>query len=218
MLNPADVSAILLTLKLATTTTVLLLLLGTPLAWWLTHSKSWLRKPIGALVSLPLVLPPTVIGFYLLLFMGPKGLLGDLHLAFTFSGLVLGSILYSFPFVVQPIQNAFTAIGRGPLEAAAALQSSPWHRFFHVALPMAKNGLITATILGFAHTVGEFGVVLMIGGNIPNQTRVLSIAIYDQVETADYVGAGSLAFGLLIFSFVVLFLLQFTQQKQVETT
>lgn len=223
MLNPSDFTAVLLTLKLATVTTILLLVIGTPLAWWLTHSKSWLRKPIGALVSLPLILPPTVLGFYLLVFMGPNGplgkftsLLGVGSFAFTFSGLVIGSLIYSFPFVVQPMQNAFQVIGRGPLEAAAALRSGPIHRFFHVVLPMAKKGLISASILGFAHTVGEFGVVLMIGGNIPNQTRVLSIAIFEHVESIDYQSAGTLSLGLLVFSFITLFLLQWIQHKPME--
>ena len=223
MLTTPDLAAVLLTFKLATVTTILLLCLGTPLAWWLTHSKSWLRKPVGALVSLPLVLPPTVLGFYLLIFMGPFGPMGKLTsllgmgtLTFTFSGLVIGSILYSVPFVVQPLQNAFQAIGRGPLEAAAALRSDPWHRFFNVILPMSKKGIISAAILGFAHTVGEFGVVLMIGGNIPNQTRVLSIAIFEHVETVDYHNASTLSFGLLAFSFLVLFLLQWTQHKPME--
>ena len=221
MLNASDFSAILLTLKLASLTTVILLLLGTPLAWWLTFSRSWIKEPIAAIVSLPLVLPPTVLGFYLLIFMGPHGPLGRFMtavglgpLTFTFSGLVFGSVLYSFPFVVQPIQNAFGSMGRGPLEVAATLQSGPWHRFFKVAIPMSKNGLITAAILGFAHTVGEFGVVLMIGGNIPGQTRVLSVALYDQVEQLNDEGASTLAAALLCFSFVALLLLQWFQRKQ----
>ena len=221
MITSSDLSAIFLTLKLAIVTTVILLILGTPLAWWLTHTRSRLGAFISALVSLPLVLPPTVLAFYLLVFMGPHGPLGKLtaflglgSFAFTFSGLVIGSVIYSLPFVVQPLQNSFQAIGRGPLETAATLQSGPWHRFFRVVMPMAKNGFMTAVILGFAHTIGEFGVVLMIGGNIPEQTRVLSIAIYDDVEKLDYAHAGILSIGLLLFSFVILFLLQLTQRKQ----
>lgn len=215
-MSESDLSAVLLTLKLAGTTTLLLLLIGTPLAWWLTHSKSWFTRSVNALVSLPLVLPPTVLGFYLLVLMGPKGPFGDLGLAFSFTGLLVGSILYSIPFVVQPIQNSFKAIGRAPLEAAATLRANPIHRFFYVALPLAKNGIITAAILGFAHTVGEFGVVLMIGGNIPDKTRVLSIAIYDHAETLNYQSASTLSLYLLAFSFLVLFALQFMQHRQEE--
>jgi molybdate transport system permease protein len=200
-----------LTLKLATISTVLLLLIGTPIAWWLAQTRSWLRVIAGAIVALPLVLPPTVLGFYLLVLMGPEGWIGRLtnglgigSLPFTFSGLVLGSVVYSLPFVVQPIQNAFEAMGPRPLEVAATLRAGPWDRFFTVAVPMARSGFITASILGFAHTVGEFGVVLMIGGNIPGRTQVLSVAIYDYVEALEYTKAHGLAAGMLVFSFLVL--------------
>ena len=207
-------SAVWLTVRLATTTTLLLFLLGTPLAWWLARTRSWFKAPVGALVALPLVLPPTVIGFYLLVAMGPQGFIGQLTqtlglgvLPFTFWGLVIGSVLYSMPFVVQPLQNAFDAIGERPLEVAATLRAGPWDRFFSVALPLARPGFITAGILGFAHTVGEFGVVLMIGGNIPDKTRVVSVQIYDYVEALEYTQAHWLAAGMLAFSFVVLLLL-----------
>ena len=203
--------AIALTLKLAGLTTLILLLLGTPLAWWLARTRSWLKGPVGALVALPLVLPPTVLGFYLLVTMGPNGPLGQLTqglglglLPFTFAGLVLGSVLYSMPFVVQPLQNAFEAIGERPLEAAATLRASRLDTFFSVVLPLARPGYLTATVMGFAHTVGEFGVVLMIGGNIPNQTRVVSVQIYDHVEALEYAQAHWLAGGMLLFSFTVL--------------
>ncbi|CAN0507872.1 unnamed protein product, partial [Discosporangium mesarthrocarpum] len=182
-----------LTLRLATTVTLLLLLLGTPLAWWLARTRSRWQGPVAALVALPLVLPPTVIGFYLLIAMGPNGPIGQLTesvglgtLPFTFWGLVVGSVFYSLPFVVQPIQNAFEAVGEGPLEAAATLRASGWDRFWSVAVPMARPGFLTAAVLGFAHTVGEFGVVLMIGGNIPGQTQVVSVQIYDHVEVLNY--------------------------------
>ena len=211
MLTAADLAAIWLTLKLATVTTVLLLLIGTPIAWWLARTRSWWKGPVGAVVALPIVLPPTVIGFYLLLVMGPDGVIGQFTqwagiglLPFTFWGLVVGSVFYSMPFVVQPIQNAFEAIGERPLEAAATLRASPLDAFFSVALPLAKPGFITATILGFAHTVGEFGVVLMIGGNIPDKTRVVSVQIYDHVEALEYGQAHWLAGGMVIFSFLVL--------------
>ncbi len=211
MLNPSDLGAIWLTLKLATVTTVLLLLIGTPIAWWLARTRSWWKGPVGAVVALPIVLPPTVIGFYLLLVMGPDGIVGQFTqwagiglLPFTFGGLVVASVFYSMPFVVQPIQNAFEAIGERPLEAAATLRASPVDAFFSVALPLAKPGFITATILGFAHTVGEFGVVLMIGGNIPDKTRVVSVQIYDHVEALEYAQAHWLAGGMLAFSFLVL--------------
>lgn len=212
--SDADIAAILLTLKLASTVTVLLLLLGTPLAWWLARSRSWLRGPVGAIVALPLVLPPTVLGFYLLLLMGPQGPVGQLTqalglgtLPFTFWGLVVASVFYSLPFVVQPIQNAMEAIGERPLEAAATLRAGPWDRFFTVVLPLAKPGFLTATVLGFAHTVGEFGVVLMIGGNIPEETRVVSVQIYDHVEALDYGQAHWLSGAMILFSFVVLLML-----------
>ena len=203
--------AVLLTLKLAGLTTLLLLLLGTPLAWWLARTRSWLKIPIGALSALPLVLPPTVIGFYLLVALGPNGPLGQLTqalglglLPFTFGGLLLGSMLYSLPFVLQPLQNAFEAIGEQPLEAAATLRASPLDTFFSVVLPLARPGYLSATVMGFAHTVGEFGVVLMIGGNIPGSTRVLSVQIYDHVEALEYTQAHWLAGGMLVFSFSAL--------------
>ncbi|MCM2288003.1 MAG: molybdate ABC transporter permease subunit [Sulfuritalea sp.] len=211
MLTPSDLGAIWLTLKLATVTTLLLLLIGTPIAWWLARTRSWWKGPVGAVVALPIVLPPTVIGFYLLLVMGPNGPVGRFTewagiglMPFSFGGLVVASVFYSMPFVVQPIQNAFEAIGERPLEAAATLRASPFDAFFSVALPLAKPGFITATILGFAHTVGEFGVVLMIGGNIPDKTRVVSVQIYDHVEALEYAQAHWLAGGMLAFSFLVL--------------
>lgn len=214
-LTSADFAAIWLTLQLASITTALLLLLGTPLAWWLAHTRSWLKAPIGALVAMPLVLPPTVIGFYLLVAMGPQGPVGALTqslglgtLPFTFAGLVVGSLFYSLPFVVQPIQNAFSAMGPRPLEVAATLRSGPLDRFFHVALPLARPGLVTASVLGFAHTLGEFGVVLMIGGNIPDQTRVVSVQIFNHVEAMEYARAHWLAAGMLVFSFAILLALQ----------
>ena len=213
-LDSADLAAIWLTLKLASLTTVVLLLIGTPLAWWLAHTRSRLKGPIGALVALPLVLPPTVLGLYLLVALGPNGPIGALTeqlglgtLAFSFGGLVIGSVCYSMPFVVQPIQNAFEAIGKRPLEVAATLGASPLDRFFTVALPLARPGIITASVLGFAHTLGEFGVVLMIGGNIPERTRVVSVQIFNHVEAMDYASAHWLAGGVLVCSFVILLLL-----------
>jgi molybdate transport system permease protein len=218
-----DLDPIFLTLQLATVTTVVLLLVGTPLAWWLAHSHHWLRHPLGALVSLPLVLPPTVLGFYLLVGLGPNGPLGGLadelgwsSLAFTFPGLVIGSCVYSLPFVVQPIQNAFEALGRRPLEVAATLRSGPLDRFFHVVIPLSRPGFLTAATLGFAHTVGEFGVVLMIGGNIPGQTKVISIAIYDHVEALEYGSAHLLAGGMLGFAFLVLLVLQLMNRRMAQ--
>jgi len=209
--EPQDLAAVWLTLKLAGITTIILLLLGTPLAWWLARSRSWWKGPLGALVALPIVLPPTVIGFYLLVAMGPQGPVGQLTqalglgtLPFTFAGLVVASVFYSLPFVVQPIQNAFEAIGERPLEAAATLRASPLDTFLSVVLPLAKPGYLTATVLGFAHTVGEFGVVLMIGGNIPDKTRVVSVQIYDHVEAMEYSQAHGLAVGMVVFSFLVL--------------
>jgi len=209
--GPDDWSAVLLTLKLASSATLLLLLFGTPLAWWLARTRSWLKGPIGAVVALPLVLPPTVLGFYLLVTLGPNGPVGQLTqslglglLPFTFPGLVIASVLYSMPFVVQPLQQAFEALGERPLEVAATLRASPWDTFFSVVLPLARPGFVTATILGFAHTVGEFGVVLMIGGNIPDKTRVVSVQIYDHVEALEYTQAHWLAGGMLVFSFLVL--------------
>jgi len=207
----SDWLAVWLTLRLAATTTVLLLLLGTPLAWWLARTRSPLKGPLGALVALPLVLPPTVLGFYLLVALGPGGPIGELTrslglgvLPFTFAGLVVGSVIYSLPFVVQPLQAAFEALGERPLEVAATLGAGALDRFFSVAVPLARPGFVAATILGFAHTVGEFGVVLMIGGNIPGATRVLSVALYDHVEALEYAPAHWLAAGMLAFSFLVL--------------
>lgn len=220
MLDAEDFAAIWQTLKLATIVTTLLLLIGTPIAWWLARTKSWLKGPVGAVVALPLVLPPTVIGFYMLLAMGPYGALGKLTsflglgaLPFTFQGIVIASVCYSMPFVVQPIQNAFEAMGERPLEAAATLRASPLDAFFTIALPLAKPGFITAAILGFAHTIGEFGVVLMIGGNIPGKTRLVSVQIYDHVEAMEYARAHWLAGGMLIFSFFVLLAL-YTRRKE----
>ncbi|KTB87910.1 molybdate ABC transporter permease subunit [Pseudomonas syringae] len=210
-LGSADIAAIWLTLKLASLTTVILLIIGTPIALWLARTDSWLKGPVGAIVALPLVLPPTVIGFYLLLLLGPNGPIGQLTqslglgtLTFSFTGLVIGSVLYSMPFVVQPLQNAFASIGTRPLEVAATLRAGPWDTFFSVILPLAKPGFITGAILGFAHTVGEFGVVLMIGGNIPEKTRVVSVQIFDHVESMEYLQAHWLAGAMLVFSFVVL--------------
>jgi len=206
-----DLTAIWLTLRLATLVTMLLLLLATPLAWWLARTASWWKGPVSAVVALPLVLPPTVLGFYLLLALGPNGPLGKITLSlglgtlpFTFGGLVVASMLYSLPFVVQPIQNAMELLGNRPLEVAATLRAGPVDRFFSVVLPLTRPGFLTAAILGFAHTVGEFGVVLMIGGNIPGVTRVISVQLYDHVEALDYGHAHALSAAMLIFSFVVL--------------
>ncbi|MHB1265990.1 MAG: molybdate ABC transporter permease subunit [Acidithiobacillus ferriphilus] len=214
MPGDSDFGAIWLTLRLATLTTLLLLLIGTPIAWWLARTRSWAKGPVGALVALPIVLPPSVIGFYLLLAMGPHGPIGQLTqalglgmLPFTFWGLVVGSVFYSMPFVIQPIQNAFEAIGERPLEVAATLRASPLDSFLSVVLPLAKPGFLTATVLGFAHTVGEFGVVLMIGGNIPDKTRVVSVQIYDHVEALEYTDAHWLAAIMVVFSFAVLLML-----------
>ena len=210
---PADTAlgAITLTLKLAGLTTLILLLLGTPLAWWLARTRSKFKPAVSALVALPIVLPPTVIGFYLLISLGPNGPLGQFTqslglgtLPFTFAGLVVGSVFYSLPFVVQPIQNAFEAVGERPLEVAATLRASKLDTFFNVVLPLAKPGYLTATVMGFAHTVGEFGVVLMMGGNIPGKTRVVSVQIYDHVEALEYTQAHWLSGGMLVFSFLVL--------------
>ena len=209
-----DWSAVILTLKLATMTTLILLVVSTPLAWHLAHTRGWWRGPINAVVNLPFVLPPTVLGFYLLVLMGPKGPVGSLcdaigipRLPFTFYGLLVASVIYSLPFVVQPLQNAFESIGKGPIEAAAPLRASPWDTFFSVIVPMAKSSYITAIVMGFAHTVGEFGVVMMIGGDIPDETRVLSVTIYDHVESLEFTQAHYLSAGLLVFSFIVLLLL-----------
>jgi molybdate transport system permease protein len=207
----ADIAAVLLTLKLAAVVTALLLVVATPLSWWLAHTHSRWKAPVSAVVALPLVLPPTVLGFYLLVLMGPHGPVGRAMralglelLPFTFAGLVVASILYSMPFVVQPIQTAFESIGRRPLEAAATLRAGPWERFVHVALPLARRGVVTGAVLGFAHTVGEFGVVLMIGGNIPGATRVISVQLFSHVEALEYPAAHRLAAVLLVFSFLVL--------------
>jgi len=206
-----DLQAIWLTLKLAASTTALLLLLAAPLAWWLARTRSRLRAPVAAVVALPLVLPPTVLGFYLLVALGPQGWGGRLTealgvglLPFTFGGLLLGSILYSLPFAVQPLQTAFEAVGGRPLEVAATLRASPADTFFHVVLPLARGGIVQAAVLTFAHTVGEFGVVLMIGGNIPQQTRVVSTQIYGHVEALEYAQAHWLSAGMVLFSFAVL--------------
>ncbi|MFN4120128.1 molybdate ABC transporter permease subunit [Acidovorax sp.] len=219
-LSPADWAAIHLTLKLASVTTVLLLVLGTPLAWWLAHTRSRWRGPVGAVVALPLVLPPTVIGFYLLVTLGPQGPLGQFTqwlglgtLPFTFGGLVVGSLIYSLPFAVQPLQSAFEGMGTRPLEAAATLGAGPLNRFFTVAVPLTRTGFITSAILSFAHTVGEFGVVLMLGGNIPGVTRVVSVQIYDHVEALEYAQAHWLAGGMVVFAFVVLLGLNLTRRR-----
>jgi len=211
LLSEGDLGAIILTLELASIVTAILLVLGTPIAWWLARTKSWWKGPLGAVVALPLVLPPSVLGFYLLLTMGPHGPVGQFTqwlglgtLPFTFWGLVVGSVFYSLPFMVQPVQNAFEAIGERPLEVAATLRASPLDSFFSVALPLALPGFLTASILTFAHTVGEFGVVLMIGGNIPDETRVASVQIYDHVEALEYDQAHRLSGVMLAFSFLVL--------------
>jgi molybdate transport system permease protein len=206
-----DLQPVWLTLKLASITTVILLLVGTPIAWWLARSRAWWKEAVAAVVALPLVLPPTVLGFYLLVLLGPHGPGGWLgswwgvrSLAFTFEGLVFGSVLYSMPFVIQPVRNAFEAFGDRPLEVAATLRASPLDRFLTVALPLARPGFLTGAVLGFAHTVGEFGVVLMIGGNIPGKTKVLSVAIFDHVEALEWDQAHVLAGGMLVFSFAVI--------------
>ena len=223
LLSAQDLQAFALTLRLAATVTALLLLLGTPLAWWLAQTRSRWQRPVAAVIALPLVLPPTVLGFYLLLLLGPHGGVGRLiaamglsALPFTFGGLVVGSVLYSLPFVVQPLHNAFEAIVARPLEVAACLRASPFDRFFSVACPMALSGFITAAVLGFAHTMGEFGVVLMIGGNIPGQTRVLSIRIFDHVEAGEYLQAHTLSLCLLVFSFAALLAMSLLRPRRVE--
>ena len=211
MLNEYDISALLVTIKLASVTTAILILIGTPIAWWLSQTRFKFKAVIEAIIALPLILPPTVLGFYLLMTLGTNGPLGNLleslggsSSAFTFTGLVVGSVIYSLPFVVQPLQNAFSSVGKQAMEVAATLGASKLDRFFTVAVPLARSGFITATVLGFAHTVGEFGVVLMIGGNIPGETGVLSIAIYDHVESMEYAQAHLLAGGLLVLSFIML--------------
>lgn len=211
MPSSSDFGAVWLTLQLAALTTVILLLIATPLAWWLARTRSVWKGAISAVVALPIVLPPTVLGFYLLLAMGQNGPIGKLTdamgiglLPFSFAGIVIASVFYSMPFVVQPLQNAFEAIGEAPLEAAATLRASPLDRFFTIVLPLAKPGYLSATVLGFAHTMGEFGVVLMIGGNIPDKTRVISVQIYDHVEALEYSNAHWLSGGMLLFAFLVL--------------
>ncbi|MCX7222808.1 MAG: molybdate ABC transporter permease subunit [Burkholderiales bacterium] len=219
-MSPDAWQAIALTLKLAAFTTIILLIVATPLAWWLSQTRSKWRAPISALVTLPLVLPPTVLGFYLLMLLGPQGWVGRLTealgvglLSFSFTGILLGSIVFSLPFSVQPIQYAFEAIGRRPLDVAATLRASPLDSFFSVALPVAKPGLFTATVLTFAHTVGEFGVVLMIGGNIPGETRVVSTQIFGHVEAMEYSQAHWLAAGMVVFSFAVLLCLSLLKKR-----
>ena len=218
-----DWQAVLLTLKLAAVTTLILLLVGTPLAWWLARSNRWWKELIGALVALPLVLPPTVLGFYLLILMGPDGWLGQLSslfglrgLAFSFTGLVLGSVLFSLPFMVQPLRTAFEGIGRQPLEVAATLGASPLDCFFSVVVPLCWSGFLSGMVLTFAHTVGEFGVILMIGGNIPGETRVLSVAIYDHVESLAWTEAHRLSALMVFFSFLVLALLFVFEHRRRE--
>ena len=209
-----------LTLELAVTTTVVLLIIGTPIAWWLARSRARWKEAVAAIVAMPLVLPPTVLGFYLLIALGPDGpggwiagLFGGRTLAFSFTGLVIGSVIYSMPFVIQPIRNAFEAFGERPLEVAATLRASPWDRFWNVAVPLARPGFLTGAVLGFAHTVGEFGVILMIGGNIPGETRVLSVTIYDYVENLQWAQAHILSAGLLLFSFAVIFSLMVLERR-----
>lgn len=216
--------AIRLTVELAALTTAILLVVGTPLAWWLARSRAWYKEAVAAIVALPLVLPPTVLGFYLLVTLGPSGpggaiasLWGARTLAFTFEGLVIGSVVYSLPFVVQPIRNAFAAIGDRPLEVAATLRASPRRAFWTVAVPMARPGFLTGAVLGFAHTVGEFGVVLMIGGNIPGETKVLSVAIYDYVESSQWREANILAAGMVVFAFAVILSMTLIEKRVART-
>ena len=211
MLSPEIWTAVRLTIELAALTTIILIVVGTPVAWWLARSRARWKEAVAAVVALPLVLPPTVLGFYLLVTLGPSGpggalagLWGARTMAFTFEGLVIGSVVYSLPFVIQPIRNAFEAFGDRPLEVAATLRASPWRAFWTVAVPLARPGFLTGAVLGFAHTVGEFGVVLMIGGNIPGETKVLSVAIYDFVETLRWREANILAAGMVVFAFLVI--------------
>ena len=221
MLDATSLAAIRLSIELAALTTLILLVLGTPLAWWIARGRSRWRVPVRAVVALPLVLPPSVLGFYLLVGLGTHGPIGQWTqalgwgtLAFTFRGLLLGSIVYSLPFVVQPLINAFESLGKRPLEAAATLRAGPLDAFWHVALPLAKPGYITGAVMGFAHTLGEFGGVLMIGGNIPGQTRVISVQIYDHVEALEFAQAHWLAGGMLVFSCAVLLALHATQSRR----
>ncbi len=222
---PPDIwQPVQLTIALAAITTIVLLVVGTPIAWWLARSKAWWKEAVATLVAMPLVLPPTVLGFYLLLMLGPNGpgglvagLWGARTLAFTFEGLVIGSVFYSMPFVVQPIRNAFAAIGDRPLEVAATLRASPRRAFWTVAVPMARPGFLTGAVLGFAHTVGEFGVVLMIGGNIPGETKVLSVAIYDYVESSQWREANILAAGMVVFAFAVIFSMMLIEKRVART-
>jgi len=221
ILTPSDLQAIALTLRVAGLTTLILLVLGVPLAWWLARTRSWWRHPVGALVTLPFVLPPSVLGFYLLVAMGPDGPIGRWTqslglglLTFSFGGLVVASVFYSLPFMVQPVLTAMQQLGERPLEAAATLRASPTDRFFTVVLPLCKPGLITGTVMSFAHTVGEFGVVLMVGGNIPGVTRVVSVQIYDHVEALEYTDAHRLAAVMLVFAFAVLLSLQWINRRR----
>jgi molybdate transport system permease protein len=222
---PPDIwQPVRLTIELAAITTIVLLVVGTPIAWWLARSKAWWKEAVAALIAMPLVLPPTVLGFYLLLMLGPNGpggliagLWGARTLDFTFEGLVVGSAFYSMPFVVQPIRNAFAAIGDRPLEVAATLRASPRRAFWTVAVPMARPGFLTGAVLGFAHTVGEFGVVLMIGGNIPGKTKVLSVAIYDYVETSQWREANIMAAGMVVFAFAVILSMTLIEKRVART-
>lgn len=218
-----DWQAVLVTLRLAATTTCILMIIATPLAWWLSHTSSRWKQPLAALLTMPLVLPPTVLGFYLLLLLGPNGPVGQLTLwlglgtlPFTFTGLVIASVIYSLPFALQPLQTAFEALGSRPFEVAATLRASPWDRIGSVMLPLARRGFVSAAVLTFAHTVGEFGVVLMIGGNIPGATKVLSVAIYDHVEAMEYAQAHWLAGGMILFSFAVLLALYLINDRAVR--
>lgn len=218
---PADIwQPVRLTVELAAITTIILLIVGTPIAWWLARSKAWWKEAVAAVVALPLVLPPTVLGFYLLVVLGPDGpggalagLWGARTLAFTFEGLVIGSVVYSMPFVVQPIRNSFAAIGDRPLEVAATLRASPRRAFWTVAIPLARPGFLAGAVLGFAHTVGEFGIVLMIGGNVPGKTKVLSVAIFDYVETSQWREANILAAGMAVFAFIVILAMTLIEKR-----
>lgn len=221
LLTASDLQAIGLTLKVSALTTLILLLIGTPLAWWLARTRSWLKAPVATVVALPIVLPPTVLGFYLLALMGPNGTVGQWTqalgiglLPFSFSGLVVASVLYSLPFMVQPVHSAMEAMGTRPLEVAASLRASPLNRFVHVVLPLCRPGLVTGAIMSFAHTVGEFGVVLMVGGNIPGETRMVSVQIYDHVEAMEYGDAHRLSAVMLVFAFAVLLALHLYNQRR----